>query len=65
MEGDGGAPVAPEEVADLAEHFPTFKKYMTEEGIGVVEETGDPFDFEGDGEFATPLVPSHYCLFSF
>lgn len=64
IEGDAGAPVKPEEVADLAEHYPIFQKYMTEEGIAVVEEAGDPFAFNDAGEFETPLVPSNKaCAF--
>ncbi len=64
IEGDAGAPVKPEEVADLDEHYPTFKKYMTEEGIAAIEECGDTFVFNGAGEFETPLVPSNKaCAF--
>lgn len=64
IEGDAGAPVKPEEVSDLSEHYPIFKKYMTEEGISVVETAGDPFVFNGTGEFETPLVPSNKaCAF--
>jgi len=36
IEGDVGAPIAPEEIADLEDNYPVFKKYMTEEGVRVV-----------------------------
>ncbi len=64
IEGDAGAPIAPEEVADLTEYYPTFQKYMTQEGIAVVEKSGDTFIFNGAGEFETPLVPDNRaCAF--
>lgn len=66
VEGDAGAPVKPEEVAELTEYYPTFKKYMTEEGIAVVKEAGDTFVFNGIGEFETPLMSSNNaCAFAF
>ncbi len=65
VEGDSGAPVAPEEVADLEEYFPDFKKYMTDEGVAVVE-NGGTFVFNGDDSFDTPLMESNdACAFAF
>ena len=32
VDGDLGAPVAPDEVAELEEYYPDYQKYMTEEG---------------------------------
>lgn len=66
IEGDAGAPVAPEEVGDLDENYPVFKQYMTEEGISTIESLGDTFVFQGNGEFGTPLMPNNNaCAFSF
>lgn len=66
IEGDSGAPVAPEELGDLDENYPLFKKYMSEAGVAAVEETGDTFVFQGDGEFGTPLIPDNKaCAFSY
>lgn len=66
VEGDSGAPLAPEEVADLDEHYPVFQKYMTEEGVATVEQIGETFVFDGQGEFSTPLIESDKsCAFSF
>jgi hypothetical protein len=62
--GDLGAPVAPEEVAELEEYFPDYQKYMTEEGVAVVE-NGGTFVFNGDDSFETPLVDSNNaCAFA-
>ena len=62
--GDLGAPVAPDEVAELEEYFPDYQKYMTEEGVAVVE-NGGTFVFNGDDSFETPLVDSNNaCAFA-
>jgi len=66
IEGDSGAPVAADELGDLDENYPVFKKYMTEAGVATIEELGDTFVFQGDGEFGTPLMPDNRaCAFSF
>lgn len=65
VEGDSGAPIAPEEVAELEDHYPVFQKYMTEEGVAVAE-SGGTFVFNGDDSFETPLVESNYaCAFAY
>lgn len=65
VEGDSGAPIAQDEVADLEEYFPIFSKYMTEEGVAVVE-NGGTFVFDGNDSFDTPLVESNdACAFAY
>jgi hypothetical protein len=65
VEGDLGAPVAPEEVAELEEYYPDFQKYMTEEGVAVVED-GGTFVFNGEDSFETPLMVSNdACAFTY
>ncbi len=65
VEGDLGAPVAPDEVAELEEYYPNFQKYMTEEGVAVVED-GGTFVFNGGDSFDTPLMESNdACAFSY
>ena len=62
--GDLGAPVAPDEVAELEEYYPDYQKYMTEEGVAVVQ-NGGTFVFNGDDTFETPLVESNNaCAFA-
>lgn len=64
IEGDAGAPVAPDEIADLSEYYPIFKKYMTAEGVETVDMLGEAFSYNGSGEFETPLVASNKaCAF--
>ena len=66
VEGDAGAPLAPEEVADLDEHYPVYCNYMTSEGIEAVERNGETFAYDGEGDFSTPLVESSKaCAFAF
>ncbi|MBR4135431.1 MAG: DUF3109 family protein [Bacteroidales bacterium] len=65
IEGDAGAPVAPEEIADLSEYYPVYRKYMTPEGLAAVEACGEPFVFQHD-EFQTPLLAGQgACAFVF
>ena len=65
VEGDMGAPVAPAEVAELEEYYPDFQKYMTEEGVAVVED-GGTFVFNGEDSFETPLMASNdACVFAY
>ena len=56
VEGDAGAPLRPEEVGDLSEYYPVFRKYMSDEGIAVVEAADEPVVLNGWGEFETPLL---------
>lgn len=62
IEGDAGAPIEPLEVADLEENYPVFKKYMTEEGVEMVEKNGT-FDYDMEGEFVTPLLSDEACAY--
>ncbi len=62
IEGDAGAPLAPDEIADLEDNFPIFKKYMSEEGVRLVETDGT-FDYDMEGEFVTPLLSDDACAY--
>ena len=65
VEGDAGAPLDPLEVAELEDKYPVFKKYMTEEGIRLVEKEGT-FDYDMEGSFVTPLLnDSEACAYVF
>ena len=66
VDGDSGAPVAPDEVGELEEYYPIFKQYMTVEGIETVEMNGETFVYDGQGDFGTPLMKSNKaCAFAF
>lgn len=65
VEGDSGAPVSPEELGDLDEHYPIYSQYMSEDGISAIDAIGETFVCEGDG-FGTPLIPeTKACAFSY
>lgn len=64
VEGDMGAPIEPDEVGDLEENYPIFKKYMSAEAIAKVEAEGS-FDYDMEGAFVTPLLSDERCAFAY
>jgi hypothetical protein len=64
VEGDVGAPLEPNEISDLEDNYPIFKKYMALKGIEKVEKSGT-FDYDMEGSFVTPLLNDESCAFLF
>ena len=64
VEGDAGAPLEPFEISDLEDGYPTFKKYMTPEGVKKIDAFGT-FDYDREGAFVTPLLDDESCAFAF
>ncbi len=64
IEGDVGAPLDPMELTELEDNYPIYKKYMTSEGIKVVEEVG-VFETDSFGELVTPLIDNALCAFAY
>ena len=64
MEGDTGAPLEPNEISDLEDNYPVFKKYMTPEGVEKVDKSRT-FDYDMEGSFVTPLLDDESCAFLF
>ena len=62
VEGDAGAPLEEEEISILEDCIDEVKPYMVEEGRSIIEKQG-VFDYDGDGEFVTPLVNDKECTF--
>lgn len=62
IEGDGGAPVTPEEVEIIQKHLDQIRPYMRPEGIAAIEENGIVYQDE-DFEPATTLVNNKECAF--
>ena len=62
VEGDVGAPIEPDEIGDMEDNFPIYRKYMTEEGVQKVEKDGT-FDYDMEGAFVTPLLSDEACAF--
>ena len=64
IEGDGGAPVTPEEVQIIEAHLDQIMPFMRPEGIAAVEATGVSY-LDKDLEPATTLVNGAECAFVF
>lgn len=62
VEGDSGAPVREEEVAEMAKALPAVLPYMTEAGREAVERQGVAVR-DKDGDLGTPLVNGGECAF--
>ena len=55
VEGDMGAPLDIEEARILEEIYPAVKKYLSKDGIRVIEEHGKFIEME-DGDLVTPTI---------
>ncbi|MDY3979711.1 MAG: DUF3109 family protein [Tidjanibacter sp.] len=64
VEGDAGAPVADHEVEVLKREYPTFRQFMTAEGVAEVERTGFA-TLDSEGELTTPLVGGGRCAYAY
>ena len=62
IDGDSGAPLLEEEVANLEAVLPVVKPFMTEEGIAAVEQQGVAVR-DKDGDLGTPLIEGGACAF--
>jgi len=58
VQGDGGAPLTPEEVEILPEIYEQVKPYLTQEGVDTIEKLGFTNQETGEDYLATPLRPS-------
>ncbi len=64
VEGDSGAPLAPDEPEILDSIYQQVKPYMTIDGVETVERAGKwVVDFEGDK--VTPLVKNKHCAYTY
>lgn len=62
VEGDAGAPLDEAEISVLEDYIEEVKPYMEPEGIAVIEKSG-VFDYDMEGDYATPLVNDRACAF--
>ena len=61
--GDSGAPLSQEECDLLSSEYPNFKRYLRDEGIRSVQESG-PFVLDIDGDLVTPLIDGEECAYT-
>lgn len=62
VEGDAGAPLDEQEISLLEDDIDAVKKFMTKDGIDVVEYMG-VFDFDVEGDYVTPLINDRDCAY--
>ncbi|MGB0887055.1 MAG: DUF3109 family protein [Vicingaceae bacterium] len=61
IEGDAGAPLEHDELAELENVYPLVKEYLSEKNLAALEE--DLYTVDSDGEFVTQLVDGKECAF--
>ncbi len=62
MPADAGAPILESEIAELERVFPIVKKYLSEESIETIEQTG-VWQRERDGSLTIPAIRGRDCIF--
>lgn len=62
VQGDAGAPLEPDERADLERVFPRVRKYLRPEALRVIEEDG-LWEETHPGHYATTCVDNAECVF--
>lgn len=64
VEGNAGAPLEIDEVDILEQEYPSYKKYMTGEGIEAIGKQGFMV-VDSDGDYTTPLVNDAECAYAY
>lgn len=63
IEGDAGAPVTPEEIAQIEELLPTIRKDLSPEARKVIDSQGVAYT-DPEGELVTSIVGGKDCVFT-
>ena len=61
-DGDAGAPLEVEELDELIKYYPAIKKYLTPEGIKVIETQGK-YLFDSEFGWVTPTIKGKMCSY--
>lgn len=64
LEGDGGAPVAEEEIPMMEQSLEAASKYLSAEALEVVKSNGVTYT-DADGDNLTTLMPGKECAFAY
>lgn len=64
VEGDSGAPLDDDEIAQIESAYEPSKKYMTPEGIATIEKLGK-WVIDMDGDKVTPLIDNKECAYTY
>lgn len=63
VEGESGAPLAPEELAEIDHVFEIVKPRLRPEGLAVIEERGR-YEKDDDGDWVTPIIDGMECVYA-
>lgn len=63
VEGESGAPLEPEELAEVEKAFEVVKDRLKPESLAVIEREGLHV-VDGDGDFVTPIVEGKECVYA-
>ena len=64
VSGDSGAPVNEDEMDVMESEYPSWKPYMTPQGIAAVEAQAVVVK-DSDGEWTTPLINKGECAYTY
>ncbi len=64
VEGDLGAPLNEDELADMEEVMEVVKPYLSDEAVAALEKDG-AFLLDEDGDFSTTTIDNRECAFAF
>ena len=64
VEGDMGAPLLDDEVAEIEKAYRHVKKYLPPKGVEAIERQGTSIKDPYDNEWVTPLVDGKECAFT-
>jgi len=63
VEGESGAPLEPEELAEVEAAFPIIKKRLKPDSLAVIEREGLHV-LDADGDHVTPIVKGKECVYA-
>ena len=63
VEGESGAPLAPEEIAEVEAAFDVIKDRLKPDSLAVIEREGLHV-VDGDGDAVTPIVDGRECVYA-
>ena len=63
VEGESGAPLAQDELAQLEAVFEVVKPRLRPEALAVIEEVG-LYEVDGDGDHVTPIIGGRECVYA-
>lgn len=63
IEGESGAPIAPEEVELICKSYPHIEQYLPQSNVDYIEQKGLMYE-DTDGDLVTQIVEGERCVFT-